>query len=589
LKWLEGWELLNSAEREQIGRVPAERARRLSADMRASYYIDGHIIRSPDSVTVVLRLYDVQGDSLLRRAGASGDSRTASLPQLGLKAVAELLPSLLQPGGRVDLGALSDRRPGAIANFLQGEREYRRAQFAAALSHYRAALQEDSSLAIAAIKGAAAASWQDLVGEDLPLVEVALARASLLPRKYLPFARGLRDYLTGRADSAVAALNQAVLADSSWNEAWMALGEVYYHLLPEAAPLDSLAESAFNRANALDRDFAPALFHLSHLALRRRDVRRVEDLLARFRGTGADTAVIQPVRLALRCMRQGPSGVDWQAEISAAAATVAAAGKTLATNAYHLPCAAAAFEALLVSDSTQLRWGSLLALQSVAIAAGRAHDVPRILSASAKLGLPAQFLYLLNAPVAPVLADSADVFARGRGTNYRTMGAPMLSLLGGWAAVRGDTAGVRRIVAAAGAKVDSNDSRADRVIHEALKARLTLATQDRDAGLKALSKLRPTGRRQDLEWQPWESLGAERLALADLLLRRGEYVQALRVASAFDSAQPIVYLIYLPASLELRAKAAERLGRSSLARDYSARLAALRRDSLQVSFSTLTY
>ena len=60
---------------------------------------------------------------------------------------------------------------------------------------------------------------------------------------------------------------------------------------------------------------------------------------------------------------------------------------------------------------------------------------------------------------------------------------------------------------------------------------------------------------------------------------------SLRVASAFDSPQPIAYLIYLPASLEPRAAAAQRLGRPALARDYSARLAALRRDALQLSFT----
>ena len=198
LKWLEGWEALEPAQRNEIGLLSSEQARSVARRLRAGYYIDGSIIGGSDSVTVVLRLYDVKGDSLLRREGVSGDSRTASLPRLGLLAVSNLLPALLAPGRRVDVAPLIDRRPDAIANFLQAEREYRRFQFGAALEHYRAALAEDSLLVLAAIKGAEAANWREQNGQDLELVSAALRRATLLPIRYGHFARGLRSYFVGR-------------------------------------------------------------------------------------------------------------------------------------------------------------------------------------------------------------------------------------------------------------------------------------------------------------------------------------------------------------------------------------------------------
>jgi len=43
----------------------------------------------------------------------------------------------------------------------------------------------------------------------------------------------------------------------------------------------------------------------------------------------------------------------------------------------------------------------------------------------------------------------------------------------------------------------------------------------------------------------------------------------------FDHAVPIVFLPFLPASLELRRRAAEQLGQAREARAYAARLAAL--------------
>jgi hypothetical protein len=78
-----------------------------------------------------------------------------------------------------------------------------------------------------------------------------------------------------------------------------------------------------------------------------------------------------------------------------------------------------------------------------------------------------------------------------------------------------------------------------------------------------------------MAWGLWESLGSERLLLAELLMARGEYALALRIADGFDHPQPAIYLVYLPASLALRARAGERLGRPRLAEEFGHRLLAL--------------
>jgi serine/threonine-protein kinase len=107
LKWLEGWDYLDSAQRLDPDRLTPEVARGISRARSAGYYIDGTIVGGPDSATVVLRLHDVAGDSIARRAGASARSGASPLPQLGVRAVGDLLPALLAPGRRVDLSALS--------------------------------------------------------------------------------------------------------------------------------------------------------------------------------------------------------------------------------------------------------------------------------------------------------------------------------------------------------------------------------------------------------------------------------------------------------------------------------------------------
>jgi hypothetical protein len=95
----------------------------------------------------------------------------------------------------------------------------------------------------------------------------------------------------------------------------------------------------------------------------------------------------------------------------------------------------------------------------------------------------------------------------------------------------------------------------------ALTAHIALVEGDTAAALNLFTQLEPTARRGSLP-RPWESLGLERLAHARVLLARGEYEQAYRVATVFDSpgGASIIYLTFLRASLELRLEAARELG-----------------------------
>jgi hypothetical protein len=114
LAWIHGWTWLDVDERADVGRLTARAARRIARDRRARYFIDGEIVRQADSATVTLRLTDVLGDSLVGQRSARQDSTLVA--QAGLAAVTGLLPRLLAPGRSVDLSALADRRPAAVAS-----------------------------------------------------------------------------------------------------------------------------------------------------------------------------------------------------------------------------------------------------------------------------------------------------------------------------------------------------------------------------------------------------------------------------------------------------------------------------------------
>ncbi|MGH7516483.1 MAG: protein kinase domain-containing protein [Gemmatimonadales bacterium] len=578
LRWLEGRDFLDPSRRHATGAVPAMEARRISRAQRAGFYVDGSIVKTQDSVTVVLRLHDVSGDSILRRAGASSRAADASLPQLGLGALGQLLPALLEPGRRVDLTALSDRRPTAIANFLQGEREYRRMRFAPALEHYRMAVAEDSALAIAALKGALAATWPGVSDEGDQLIAVALRHEAFLPPRLALFARGWRHYRAGNADSAAAHFRRAVAIDPGWPEAWMALAEVYYHLVPQAPSLDSLAEAALLEARRADSSFTPPLYHLAEIALLAGDRSEGEVRLAQLRRADPDSEFSRRLSLMVDCVRKGPSSVAWGRAAELGPSEVLGTAQMLAARGAQPGCARRGFEAVLRSAHTKYRWGALLGLQSLLAAEGRSDDLARLFASGPAAQLPARRLYLLNAAAGTGFEAEAAAVAAEWGRQYDSISGPTLWMLAEWAASRGDVEALRSIAAVTAARAAHSGTREDSLFARVVAAHSARARGDSAAAIGLLSALVPTASPRDLMWQPWEALAGERLALAELLFARGRLVDADRIAEEVESHRAIVYLIYLPASLQLRARMAEAMGRPDRAAIYRGRSAALRRE-----------
>jgi hypothetical protein len=148
-----------------------------------------------------------------------------------------------------------------------------------------------------------------------------------------------------------------------------------------------------------------------------------------------------------------------------------------------------------------------------------------------------------------------------------------------WQAHRGDTTSLGAVVRALAHNAARTESRRDSVVAGMMAARLDLLRGDSAKAMLALQRLTPVGTPSDIGWGIWESLPAERLLLARLLLARGLDEEALRVAGSFDHQAPLINVMFLPPSLTLRADAAERLGRRGEAFRLRARLATLERAS----------
>jgi serine/threonine-protein kinase len=569
LKWLDGWSRIPIAARQDIRLLSAEQARAAGRRSGAGYYLSGRIIHSGDSTLVALQLHDVASDSVVGQASAAG-LPGASLPRLGFQALVSLLPSLLGEGRGLDavtVQAFEGRSPAAVANWLQGEREFRRSRYVAALALLSRAVEQDSSLALAALRGAEAADWLEAHEEAAALVAVARRAGAGLPAKYAEYATGLEAYLAGDADSAVTAYHRALAIDSLWAPGWMALGETYFHLLPSSGDPDSAALSAFSRARNADPSLAPPLYHLFDLALYRGDVERADSLYGAYRAFAPDSSWTTDARLRLACARD-PKRVHWETEALEHPVEVVSAAKMLLAHPPYWPCADLAFRATRGSSSPAVRWGATFGLTSLLLAERRTSDAQAVLDSAVVGGLSgAMALYVAAAAAGFGMDDKAATAIAALSAPVDKLDAVPLWYHGIWCAHRGDTLGLRAVVArldqlVAGTPTDLQV----RGISDAIGARLALARLDTAGAVERLERVRSIVPRQALWWGIQEPYALERLLLARLLAATGRFEEALTVTEVLGHHGPVMFLPLLPASLTLRVELAQRLGVKTRAR-----------------------
>ena len=590
LRWVDGWRLLDERTRDDVRALTPDAARALARAERARYFVTGRLLPRGDSVDVVVELNDAASDTVavVQRAVARG--LAADPWRAGLRALNQLLPRLV-PGSATDAAAEWEaREPAAVARFLLGEAAFRRVHLVEALDHFREAVAADSSFALAAVRGAQAATWNHRASEAVSLIRLALAHPTS-PRHAL-FARGYAAYLAGRPDSASAEFRRLLDLDPQMATAWMQLGETYTHLLPAAGRPDSLADEAFDRAHALDPSATHLLLHPIERRLRQGHGGEAAPMIRQFLAADPDSTLAVQVRLMAACVRDGPAAVDWRAAVTARPFAVLAAAQSLAVGGAQLPCAAAAYGAIRRHETPAMaaadpvvddrRWSALVGLQGVLLAQGRDTAAAAMVDSAVARGEGGSPLFLIQAPLSPAFAERAPAAAR----RYDTQWGPRCAAcdagdrrwqLGVWAAYRGDTATLDVLARDLDATARASGDPADVLLARATAARAVLARGDTAAALAAFAALlaEPVPSGGTLIWTNAAPRGAERLAYAQLLLARRDFRRARDVADVFDAAAPQSYVAYLRPSLVLRAAAADSLGDRARAARYRSRLAAL--------------
>lgn len=555
---LDGWTFLEADQRANPSLVTSRVARAVSRDRGARYYVTGAIARTADSATVSLQLFDARADSMVAQEAAAGTTDLPAVVQAGARAYALLLPRLIDPNHRIDVSALLTRRKSALALWIQGEVAYRQSRFGRALALMQRAVAEDSSFALAALRGAQAASWQSDPDLAERLAAVSTAHHSALTGGQAVLASGFAAYLAGSADSAAALLRRAVALMPGSAEAPMLLGETYYHLMPADWAGDSTAARLFAEAVRRDTAFTPPLVHVAEIALRGANQRLAAAAIDRLRESNPDTTELRELVLMQRCVRG--RRMDWARAVRDNPDAVTQAAHQLGAAAAFPSCAHDAFEAVLAADTAALspaRWHALIGLMGLLTAAGRDTEALAIVDAEVHRGRPrALLLFALAGEAGAPAAAGESALAAATVARYDrdvTRAAPLTRWALALARARaGDAAQLHAIAASLWRRADSTRQPGDSAYALAVRARERLLMGDTARAIVDLQALHPTARAKSLVSDLFAALPAERALLARVLDARGDHARAMGVARTLNHPQAVAAFPFLRAALRIR-------------------------------------
>ena len=179
--------------------------------------------------------------------------------------------------------------------------------------------------------------------------------------------------------------------------------------------------------------------------------------------------------------------------------------------------------------------------------------------------MAAKGLYVIHAAAGDGMDSSAAAVIKELAGDYAQMPAELLWYHGIWLAHLGDRSGLATVAEAAKRRAERLATPLDRSTAASMGARLAVLTGDTAQAIDLLRQVVPTGDVAHIEWGMQEPFGQEQLLLAELLLARGQAEEAIETAGHLDWPRPIIYLVFLRQSIELRIRAAEQLGRADLA------------------------
>ncbi len=280
--------VLHRLRPEDSSGLELPRATAVARDLDARYFVLGSAFRVGHRLRLHASLYDRdRADAPAGTATADGDPADV----FGL--VDQLARSLLadrfdEPSHRLSrVGAATTRSVEALKAYLEGERLYRKEDFAGASEAFLNATRIDPSFALAHYRVSTAAAWLRSDSVSRAEADRAVALSATVPENEAMLMRAWRAYVYGEGDRAEAIYRTLVTERPTDTEAWYRLAEVLFHYGPTYGHALTEAGDAFERLFQFEPDNLAAVVHLARVAAFQHDGARLDTLRRRARELGA--------------------------------------------------------------------------------------------------------------------------------------------------------------------------------------------------------------------------------------------------------------------------------------------------------------
>jgi len=297
---LTAWRREAGADSVDLSRA---KALEVAEALGAGQLLIGDVTGDSSHITLQAVLVRVRDGRALAPAKVEGDPD--SLPKLVDMLTAQLLTT--DAGEDDRLATLTSTSLPALRSFLNGQWLYRRGRYRDAAQAYSAAVDLDTTFALAALRLASASNWFGVPG----LREKGLRLAWAGRERLDPRDRALLDATAGPNYPSASSYLDIMKAKERYvtlapdrADAWFELGDGLFHFgaVVGYADSDTRAADAFKRALALDSTYAPAAEHLLLIEAHQGDTGSVRQLGQHF--------------LAIDPASENADGVRWRMAVA---------------------------------------------------------------------------------------------------------------------------------------------------------------------------------------------------------------------------------------------------------------------------------
>lgn len=262
----------------------------LETKMGVTWVVRGWVVETEGRLVASAELWDARHRTWIRgfRASESTDSVFTLADRLTVQLVSGGLtagrPDLMSP----DLPEAATSSAAALRAFLEGEQHFRRGEWPEAARRYEAALEGDSTFALAYFR--LGETHRELARPDAArLLERALAFPERMRERQRSLVRGALLTVQRRRE-AVDTLRQITRLHPFDPEAWRQLGAAYFHVGRRVLASPEDYRAALDRAIELDPGWVQPYVHLVEDAFFREDEARARKLVEGLRDVTGPTA-----------------------------------------------------------------------------------------------------------------------------------------------------------------------------------------------------------------------------------------------------------------------------------------------------------